>query len=40
MQIEEHFWHSPNLDRQMALKVYGYWGDPGPGFPLLPRPLF
>jgi esterase/lipase superfamily enzyme len=33
MQIEEHFWHSPNLDRQMALKVYGHWGTPVLAFP-------
>jgi esterase/lipase superfamily enzyme len=26
MHIEEHGWHSPRLDRDMQLKVYGHWG--------------
>ena len=33
MYIEEHTWHSPSLNRQMALKVYGHWGDPYIVFP-------
>ena len=33
MHIEEHFWHSPNLGRDMAMKVYGYWGAPFIVFP-------
>ncbi len=33
MQIEEHTWHSPALNRQMTLKVYGHWGDPYIVFP-------
>lgn len=33
MHIEEHCWHSPHLDRPMALKVYGHWGQPIMAFP-------
>ncbi|MDJ0667373.1 MAG: alpha/beta hydrolase-fold protein [Desulfobacterales bacterium] len=33
MQVEEHRWHSPNLGREMALKVYGHWGQPYVVFP-------
>lgn len=33
MHIEEHEWHSPNLGRRMALKVYGHWGAPFIVFP-------
>ncbi|MDA8138331.1 MAG: alpha/beta hydrolase-fold protein [Desulfobacteraceae bacterium] len=33
MHIEEHRWHSPALGREMALKVYGHWGDPFIVFP-------
>jgi esterase/lipase superfamily enzyme len=33
MHIEEHCWHSPRLDRTMALKVYGHWGQPIMVFP-------
>ncbi len=33
MLIEEHRWHSPALGREMALKVYGHWGDPFIVFP-------
>ena len=33
MQIEEHRWHSPYLNREMALKVYGHWGKPYIVFP-------
>jgi esterase/lipase superfamily enzyme len=33
MNIEEHRWHSPHLDREMALKVYGHWGRPMIVFP-------
>ena len=28
MQIEEHQWFSPHLNREMAFKVYGHWGVP------------
>ena len=33
MHIEEHSWRSPALGRDMALKVYGHWGDPFIVFP-------
>ena len=33
MQVEEHFWYSPHLNRDMALKVYGHWGTPLLVFP-------
>jgi esterase/lipase superfamily enzyme len=33
MHSEEHAWHSPNLNRAMALKVYGHWGQPFIVFP-------
>ena len=33
MNIEEHHWHNPHLDRDMALKVYGHWGQPIIVFP-------
>jgi esterase/lipase superfamily enzyme len=33
MHIEEHRWHSAHLDREMALKVYGHWGQPFLVFP-------
>jgi esterase/lipase superfamily enzyme len=33
MNIEEHSWHSPHLEREMALKVYGHWGSPLLVFP-------
>ena len=33
MHIEEHCWFSPNLNREMALKVYGHWGQPFIVFP-------
>jgi len=33
MHIEEHNWHSPNLGKSMALKVYGHWGIPFLVFP-------
>ncbi len=33
MQIEEHRWYSPNLNRDMSLKVYGHWGKPLIVFP-------
>lgn len=33
MHIEEHRWHSPQLSREMALKVYGHWGRPFIVFP-------
>jgi len=33
MHIEEHSWHSTNLDTSMALKVYGHWGVPFIVFP-------
>jgi esterase/lipase superfamily enzyme len=33
MHIEEHRWHSPNLVREMSLKVYGHWGRPLIVFP-------
>ncbi|MEE4243304.1 MAG: alpha/beta hydrolase-fold protein [Desulfopila sp.] len=33
MQSEEHHWYSPQLDRDMAVKVYGHWGQPFIVFP-------
>ncbi len=33
MHIEEHRWHSPHLEREMSLKVYGHWGRPLIVFP-------
>jgi esterase/lipase superfamily enzyme len=33
MQIEEHQWFSPNLQKDMALKIYGHWGVPILVFP-------
>ena len=33
MHIETHHWHSPHLNRDMALKVYGHWGKPYIVFP-------
>ena len=33
MQIEEHTWHSPSLNLNMTLKVYGHWGQPFIVFP-------
>jgi esterase/lipase superfamily enzyme len=33
MHVEEHRWHSPAIGREMALKVYGHWGDPLIVFP-------
>jgi esterase/lipase superfamily enzyme len=33
MHTEEHRWHSPHLNREMALKVYGHWGKPLIVFP-------
>ncbi len=33
MQIEHHQWWSHNLNRDMALKVYGHWGKPILVFP-------
>ena len=33
MHIEEHNWYSSHLGRQMALKVYGHWGEPMIVFP-------
>jgi esterase/lipase superfamily enzyme len=33
MHIEEHRWYSPQLEREMALKVYGHWGRPLIVFP-------
>lgn len=33
MHIEEHHWHSPRLDLDMAIKVYGHWGQPFIVFP-------
>jgi len=33
MHIEEHRWHSPQLGREMSLKVYGHWGRPLIVFP-------
>ena len=33
MHIEEHIWFSPNLNRDMTLKIYGHWGKPYIVFP-------
>jgi esterase/lipase superfamily enzyme len=33
MQIEEHRWYSPTLNKEMALKVYGHYGTPVLVFP-------
>lgn len=33
MHIEEHHWHSPHLDRDMGVKIYGHWGQPFIVFP-------
>jgi esterase/lipase superfamily enzyme len=33
MHIEEHHWYSPNLKREMSVKVYGHWGRPLIVFP-------
>ena len=33
MHVEDHRWHSPNLGREMALRVYGHWGAPIIVFP-------
>ncbi|MFH2219467.1 MAG: alpha/beta hydrolase-fold protein [Pseudomonadota bacterium] len=33
MHTEEHRWYSTNLDREMALKIYGHWGQPIIVFP-------
>ncbi|WP_319405092.1 alpha/beta hydrolase-fold protein [uncultured Desulfosarcina sp.] len=33
MHIEQHSWHSPRLDRDMAVNVYGHWGQPYIVFP-------
>ncbi len=33
MHIEEHHWYSPRLERDMAVKVYGHWGQPLMVFP-------
>jgi esterase/lipase superfamily enzyme len=33
MHVEHHQWHSDNLNRDMALKVYGHWGKPIMVFP-------
>jgi esterase/lipase superfamily enzyme len=33
MQIEEHRWYSPAVNKEMALKVYGHWGVPLLVFP-------
>jgi esterase/lipase superfamily enzyme len=33
MQIEQHRWWSPRLNRDMELKVYGHWGRPFIVFP-------
>jgi len=33
MHSEDHRWHSANLGRHMALKVYGHWGVPFIVFP-------
>jgi len=33
MRTEEHRLHSPHLNREMALKVYGHWGKPLIVFP-------
>ncbi len=33
MHTEHHRWHSPRLNRDMELKVYGHWGKPYIVFP-------
>ena len=33
MHTEHHRWHSPHLNRDMELKVYGHWGKPYIVFP-------
>ncbi len=33
MHIEEKQWHSPHLDRDMSVKIYGHWGQPFIVFP-------
>ena len=33
MHVEAHQWHSRHLNRDMALKVYGHWGEPLVVFP-------
>jgi esterase/lipase superfamily enzyme len=33
MHIEEHHWYSQRLERDMAVKVYGHWGQPVIVFP-------
>jgi esterase/lipase superfamily enzyme len=33
MQVEYHSWWSRHLEREMALKVYGHWGEPLVVFP-------
>jgi esterase/lipase superfamily enzyme len=33
MHTEHHRWHSPPLNREMELKVYGHWGKPFIVFP-------
>jgi esterase/lipase superfamily enzyme len=33
MRIEHHYWWSPALGHDMALKVYGYYGKPLVAFP-------
>ena len=33
MHTEEQRWFSPNLNREMALKIYGHWGKPFIVFP-------
>jgi len=33
MRIEERAWFSPNLNREMTLKIYGHWGKPFIVFP-------
>ena len=33
MQTEEHNWYSPKLARDMAVKIYGHWGQPIIAFP-------
>ncbi len=33
MHIEEHHWHSPHLERDMVVKIYGHFGQPFIVFP-------
>lgn len=33
MHVEEHTWYSPNLSRDISLKLYGHWGRPLVVFP-------